>query len=68
MKTETPSGQVLLKAPEVAALLRIHPTALARLNRRGLGPKGFKIGGARRWLASSVEEYLQGLAEKAARN
>jgi len=68
MEIETPSGEVCLKAREVAALLRIHPVALARLNRRGLGPKGFKIGGARRWLASSVEEYLRGMAEKAARN
>jgi predicted DNA-binding transcriptional regulator AlpA len=67
MKTKKPTGHVCLKASEVAALLRIHPVALARMNRRGLGPKGFKIGRLRRWLASSVEEYLRSMAEKATR-
>jgi hypothetical protein len=69
MKTKTPIGNhVLLKAGEVANILRIHPVALARLNRRGLGPQGFKVGGARRWLASTVDEYLADLAQQAARN
>ena len=67
MKAKTPKGQVCLKAREVAEMLRIHPVALGRLNRRGLGPQGFKIGGARRWLVSTVEEYLENLANRATR-
>ncbi len=68
MEEKMPNGPVLLKAAEVANILRIHPVALGRLNRRGLGPLGFKVGGVRRWLASTVDEYLKDLAEKATRD
>jgi predicted DNA-binding transcriptional regulator AlpA len=60
-------GERCLKVNEVASMLRIHPAALARLNRRGQGPIGFKVGGSRRWLESAVDDYLRDLAAKAKR-
>ena len=58
MKVSKPSKSQVLTALELASYLRIHPTTVYKLAKRGELP-AFKIGGDWRFNRVSIEKWLE---------
>lgn len=54
-----------LSAKELAEILGISKSCFFALVRRGVLPKGVRIGHSRRWAASDIERALQDMALQA---
>lgn len=48
----------LLDVKQVSSLLRVSPRHIYRLSDMGAMPKGIRLGGSRRWVASEIELWL----------
>jgi predicted DNA-binding transcriptional regulator AlpA len=59
MKSQS-GNDPLLTPPEVAAILKVSLSWLAKARMRGDGPAFLKIGRAVRYRMSAIEEYLRG--------
>lgn len=44
---------------EVAKVLRVHPSTLYRMIKRGTGPKHVRVGSDHRYLESAVQQWLE---------